>query len=65
VLLHKNDQPSEFIFDALRVVFGINWDALDWRFQVSLDPFIVYVGMLVALLNIFHRNVMSGTKGHE
>jgi hypothetical protein len=60
VLLHKNDQPVDFIFTVLRIIFGINWDARDWRFQISLDPFIVYVGILTALLNIIHRTLHSG-----
>jgi N-acetylneuraminate 9-O-acetyltransferase len=65
VLLHRNDQPVQFIFDALRLIFGVNWDPRDWRFQVSLDPFIVYVGMLVALFYILHRKIESETKVYQ
>lgn len=62
VLTHRNDQPVRFIFDALRAVFRIDWDVGDWRGHVEMDPFIVYVGMVVALLNILHQKVVARTK---
>jgi hypothetical protein len=42
----------EACFEALRLVFAVDWDAAEWRFRLSLDGFIVYVGMLCALANI-------------
>jgi N-acetylneuraminate 9-O-acetyltransferase len=61
-LVHTQHQPLEFIFLVLRAVFFIKWDATEWRSWVSLDPFIAFVGMLAALLNIWYRNVQSGSK---
>lgn len=60
VLLHRGDQPVQLIFDTLRLVFGINWDSRDWRDHIVIDPFIVYIGMLAALLNVGHRHLTAG-----
>ncbi|KAE9975716.1 hypothetical protein BLS_002463 [Venturia inaequalis] len=62
-MLPRNNQPIDFIFDAFSLVFGINWDGRDWRSNILMDPFIVYVGMLVALATIAHRHLStSATK---
>ncbi|KAI8332211.1 10 TM acyl transferase domain found in Cas1p-domain-containing protein [Chlamydoabsidia padenii] len=42
----------EFCFDALRFLFNIHWNAKEWRFRLSLDGFIVYVGMISAFVYI-------------
>lgn len=42
----------EFCFLVLRVIARIHWDAVEWRFRVGLDIWIVYIGMIVAILFI-------------
>jgi hypothetical protein len=66
-LSHNHAQPTDTIFRWLRLVFGINWNAGDWRQYVSLDQFIPYVGMLVALLHIWYQNASASAslKGLE
>lgn len=39
----------ETIFDVFGFVARTEWDATEWRFRVSLDMWIVFVGMLVAI----------------
>lgn len=60
MMFHRNDQPISFIFDVLRLIFRINWDGHDWRGNILIDPFIVYVGMLVALARIARRHLIAG-----
>ncbi|CEP09070.1 hypothetical protein [Parasitella parasitica] len=38
----------EFAFDCLDTLFHIRWNVTEWRFRLSLDAWIVYVGMLCA-----------------
>ncbi|PPQ70495.1 hypothetical protein CVT26_014002 [Gymnopilus dilepis] len=40
----------EALFDSLRSVFGIDWSVREWAFRVNLDIWIVYIGMLTALV---------------
>ncbi|KAI8985305.1 10 TM acyl transferase domain found in Cas1p-domain-containing protein [Pilobolus umbonatus] len=42
----------ETLFKGLELLFNINWSAGDWRFRLSLDAWIVYIGMLCALVTI-------------
>ncbi|KAF2430937.1 Cas1p-domain-containing protein [Tothia fuscella] len=64
-LAHSQSQPVDFFFMIVRHIFGINWDANEWRFRVALDGFIVYVGVVVALLHIWIRSVRSTPKCHH
>ncbi|KAI9795521.1 MAG: hypothetical protein M1833_006992 [Piccolia ochrophora] len=41
--------PLEVVFAVLKYTCRIHWDVNEWRFRASLDIFIVYVGMLVAI----------------
>ena len=42
----------ESLFLLLKYTCRIQWDVVEWRFRVFLDMFIVYVGMLAAILYI-------------
>ncbi|KAL0084043.1 10 TM acyl transferase domain found in Cas1p-domain-containing protein [Phycomyces blakesleeanus] len=42
----------EFAFKCLEYTFNIQWNPVEWRFRLALDAWIVYVGMLIAYLNI-------------
>lgn len=39
-------------FKLINFVFGSKWDAKEWLFRCALDQFIVYLGMVVAVLYI-------------
>ena len=41
--------PLELLFLLLKWTCDIYWDVNEWRFRVSLDLFIVYVGMVCAV----------------
>ena len=64
-LSHAHAQPTDPMFRGLRSIFGINWNAGDWRKMVSLDGYIPFVGMTVALLHIWHQQAtsMPGSRG--
>ena len=49
----------ETMFSVLRTFARINWDAVEWRFRVSLDMWIVYIGMIVAILFIKASDLQS------
>ncbi|KAH0543254.1 hypothetical protein FGG08_002418 [Glutinoglossum americanum] len=42
--------PLEAVFTITRYACRLHWDVKEWRFRVSLDMLIVYVGMLAAIL---------------
>lgn len=42
----------ETIFDVFGFVAKTEWDATEWRSRVSLDMWIVFVGMLVAIVSV-------------
>ena len=44
--------PFELLFLLLKWTCGIYWDVNEWRFRVSLDLFIVYIGMVCAVFFI-------------
>jgi hypothetical protein len=60
-LSHSHAQPTDKIFNLLRSLFSINWNAGDWRNLVTLDAYIPFVGMLVALLHVWYQNTSSST----
>lgn len=45
----KADWPLAKLFDFLGHFFAIRWDAREWAFRVTLDLWIVYVGIAVAI----------------
>ncbi|KAG6841912.1 hypothetical protein C0991_005092 [Blastosporella zonata] len=52
----KEEWLLETLFTFLRRIFGIHWSAREWNFRVTLDLWIVYVGMLVAIAVIKIRD---------
>jgi hypothetical protein len=44
--------PLEATFSFLNLVFATTWNAKEWRFRVALDMWIVWGGMLTALVFI-------------
>ncbi|KAI7856938.1 10 TM acyl transferase domain found in Cas1p-domain-containing protein [Circinella umbellata] len=42
----------EDIFDLLKFLFNIHWNATEWRFRLGLDAYIIYIGMLCAYATI-------------
>lgn len=49
----------ETIFNVFGFVMRTEWDATEWRFRVSLDMWIVFVGMLVAIIFVRVKEVSS------
>ncbi|CAG8980395.1 hypothetical protein HYALB_00003959 [Hymenoscyphus albidus] len=51
---------QEFVSTALKTTCNISWDVAEWRFRVFLDMFIVYVGMITAIIFQRSRKLRSG-----
>ncbi|KIY50551.1 Cas1p-domain-containing protein [Fistulina hepatica ATCC 64428] len=47
--LMTEEWPMNMLFEILQHFCGIRWSAREWRFRVTLDLWIVYVGMFTAL----------------
>jgi len=55
----KTPGVLESVFSALRFVARIKWDAVEWRFRVALDMWIVYIGMIIAILFVKASDITS------
>lgn len=42
----------DMLFLLLRYTCGMKWSVIEWRFRVSLDMYIVYVGMISGILYV-------------
>lgn len=50
--LHTQPALLAPVFKIINYMFGSKWDAKEWLFRVGLDQYIVYIGMIVAVLYI-------------
>ena len=59
--------PSIFegLFLLLRKTCGIQWNVTEWRFRLQLDIYIVYVGMIAAILYMKITDSFSGEGSKE
>ncbi|KAL2751823.1 hypothetical protein ACRALDRAFT_2128536 [Sodiomyces alcalophilus JCM 7366] len=48
IFVHVTPFPR-WTFAVLRALFGIDWDVAEWEYRITLDPFIVAVGMATAV----------------
>lgn len=53
----------ESLGSFLQFFFKIHWDIPEWRFRLSLDLYIVYIGMMAALLR--HQSQLRQKQGLE
>ena len=49
----------EYLFDYLERYLHITWDLTEWRFRLSLDMYVVYVGMLAGILYVRIRAILQ------
>jgi hypothetical protein len=49
------------IFSLLEYTCRIKWNSQEWRFRISLDMYIVYVGMVVAILTHHSSRIQRGS----
>ena len=49
---HLNAKPLQMVFGLFNMLFNTGWNSEEWNFRVTLDMYIVYVGMLAALFTI-------------
>ncbi|KAM0359487.1 hypothetical protein ACHAO7_009178 [Fusarium culmorum] len=42
----------QWVFDALNIVFRIEWDLHEWQFRLGLDGLIVYVGIIMGVASV-------------
>lgn len=49
---HLNGKPLQSVFGLFNTIFNTEWNYKEWNFRVTLDMYIVYIGMLSALLFI-------------
>ena len=61
-MLTMSPEPMQILFQALRKSCNIHWDVKEWRFRLQLDGYIVYVGMLAALLFIRITEVLRSSE---
>ena len=54
----------EEIFLILRYTCRIDWNVTEWRFRVSLDMYIVYTGMLAAVLYVRISDALHANPNH-
>jgi hypothetical protein len=50
----------ESILLILNKACGISWNVAEWRFRISLDLYVVYVGMIMAAVVIRRSQIKSG-----
>lgn len=50
--LHTQPGLLAPVFKVINFIFGSKWEAKEWLFRVGLDQYIVYIGMIVAVLYI-------------
>ncbi|KAI9721733.1 MAG: hypothetical protein M1812_002068 [Candelaria pacifica] len=55
----------EILFVVLKFTCRIHWNVAEWRFRVFLDIFIVYIGMLSAVLYIKLAAAASSSQPHQ
>lgn len=53
------------LFLLLRYTCGIKWNVLEWRFRVSLDMYIVYLGMISGILYLRISGTLQGEGSSE
>ncbi|KAF9455114.1 O-acetyltransferase [Macrolepiota fuliginosa MF-IS2] len=65
-LFFKAQWPLEILFALLKDIFNIQWSAREWTFRVTLDLWIVYVGMLaaIAVIKIREHRLTDHPKWH-